>query len=112
MGVDVHGAPRRRKPDTAGVEPVGQELRVDGTPYTVIGVIEKQGSTFGASQDNFVAVPLTTYQKAYGTQKTVTIYIKAGSAGGPLETAADEVRVLMRAARRAPCGCRSRACAR
>ena len=83
----------------AGVEPVGQELRVDGTPYTVIGVIEKQGSTFGASQDNFVAVPLTTYQKAYGTQKTVTIYIKAGSAGGPLETAADEVRVLMRAAR-------------
>ena len=31
-----------------GVDPLGQELRVDGTPYTVIGVSEKQGSTFGA----------------------------------------------------------------
>jgi putative ABC transport system permease protein len=82
-----------------GVDPVGQELRVDGEPYTVIGVVEKQGSTFGASQDNFVGVPLTAYMKDYGTQKSVTIYVKAGAAGATLETAADEVRVLMRAAR-------------
>ncbi len=82
-----------------GTDPVGQELRVDGAPFTVIGVVEKQGSTFGASQDNWVGIPLETYQKAYGTQKTVTIYVKAGSAGPQLEQAADEVRVLMRAAR-------------
>ena len=82
-----------------GIDPLGQELRVDGTPYTVIGVTEKQGSTFGASQDNWVGVPLTTYQKSYGTSKSVIIYIKAASAGAPLEAAADEVRVLMRARR-------------
>jgi putative ABC transport system permease protein len=82
-----------------GTDAVGQELRVDGAPYTVVGVVEKQGSTFGQSQDNWVGVPLSTFQKAYGTQKTVTIYVKAGSAGPQLETAADEVRVLMRAAR-------------
>ena len=82
-----------------GIDPIGQELRVDGTPYTVIGVVEKQGSTFGQSQDNFVGVPITSYMKDYGTQKTVTIYIKAASAGPPLEVAADEVRVLMRARR-------------
>ncbi len=83
----------------AGIDPIGQELRADGTPYTVIGVVEKQGSTFGQSQDNFIGVPLTAFQKDYGTQKSVTIYIKAGSAGPPLEAAADEVRVLMRARR-------------
>ncbi|HTD96474.1 MAG TPA: ABC transporter permease, partial [Edaphobacter sp.] len=82
-----------------GVDPLGQELRVDGTPYTVIGISEKQGSTFGASQDNWVGVPLTAYQKNYGTQKTLTIYVKAGSAGPVLEDAADEVRVLMRSQR-------------
>ena len=82
-----------------GIDPIGQELRAGGTPYTVIGVVEKQGSTFGQSQDNFVGVPLTAYQKDYGTQKTVTIYVKAGSAGPPLEAAADEVRVMMRARR-------------
>jgi putative ABC transport system permease protein len=82
-----------------GVDPLGQELRVDGTPYTVIGISEKQGSTFGASQDNWVAVPLTAFQKSYGTAKTLTIYIKAGSAGDVLDSAADEVRVLVRSRR-------------
>ena len=83
----------------AGVNPIGQELRVDGTPYTVIGVSEKQGSTFGQSQDNWVAVPLTAYQKSYGTAKTLTIYVKAGAAGVVLDNAADEVRVLVRSRR-------------
>jgi putative ABC transport system permease protein len=83
----------------AGIDPLGQELRVDGTPYTVIGISEKQGSTFGASQDNWVAVPLTAYQKSYGTAKTLLIYAKAGEAGPRLEDAADEVRVLMRSRR-------------
>jgi putative ABC transport system permease protein len=82
-----------------GMDPLGQELRVDGTPYTVIGISEKQGSTFGASQDNWVAVPLTAFQKSYGTSKTLTIYVKAGEAGPILETAADEVRVLVRSKR-------------
>jgi len=83
----------------AGVDPLGQELRVDGMPYTVVGVSEKQGSTFGQSQDNWVGVPLTAFQKSYGTMKSLTIYVKAGSAGPVLETAGDEVRVLMRSKR-------------
>jgi len=82
-----------------GMDPLGQELRVDGVPYTVIGISEKQGSTFGASQDNWVGVPLSAFQKSYGTQKTLTIYVKAGAAGDVLENAADEVRVLVRAKR-------------
>jgi putative ABC transport system permease protein len=82
-----------------GMDPLGQELRVDGSPYTVIGISEKQGSTFGASQDNWVAVPLTAYQKSYGTSKSLTVYVKAGEAGPVLETAADEVRVLVRSKR-------------
>lgn len=83
----------------AGVNPLGQELRVGGIPYTVIGISEKQGSTFGQSQDNWVGVPLTAYQRMYGLNKTLMIYVKAGSAGQVLEDAADEVRVLMRAKR-------------
>ncbi len=56
-----------------GVNPLGLELRVDGEPYTVVGVAEKQGSTFGQSQDNWVGIPLTAYQKTYGSMKTLTI---------------------------------------
>jgi putative ABC transport system permease protein len=83
----------------AGINPIGEELRVDGMPYTVIGVSEKQGKTFGASQDNWVAVPLTAYQKTYGTAKTLIVYVKAGAAGKTLDNAADEVRVLVRSRR-------------
>jgi putative ABC transport system permease protein len=82
-----------------GIDPLGQELRVDGQPYTVIGVAEKQGSTFGQSQDNWVGIPLTAFMKTYGTSKSVTIYVKAGSAGPVLQQAGDEVRVLMRSKR-------------
>ncbi len=82
-----------------GIDPIGQEMRVDGASYTVVGIAEKQGSTFGQSQDNWVAVPLTAYQHSYGTSKTLTIYVKAGAAGPILEEAADEVRVMIRARR-------------
>ncbi|WP_263366784.1 ABC transporter permease [Edaphobacter bradus] len=82
-----------------GDDPIGKEIRVDGSPYTVIGLGEKQGKTLGQSQDNWVAVPLSAFQKTYGTAKSVTIYAKAGGGEGALESATDEGRVLMRAIR-------------
>jgi putative ABC transport system permease protein len=82
-----------------GIDPLGLELRVDGMPYTVVGVSVKQGSTFGQSQDNWVAVPLTAYMNTYGSMNSSTIYVKAGSAGPALQDAGDEVRVLMRSRR-------------
>ena len=80
-------------------DPLGKEIRVDGVPYTVIGLAEKLGETLGQSQDNWVAVPLTAYQKVYGTAKTVTIYSKAPSGAEGMEAASDQARVIMRGVR-------------
>src|SRR5580704_17816408 len=80
-------------------DPLGKEIRVDGEPYTVIGVGERQGKTLGQSQDNYVAVPITAYQHTYGTNDSVTIYVKAGAVGPILEQASDEARVLLRSRR-------------
>ena len=44
----------------AGLDPLGRELRIAGIPYTVIGVIEPQGSVFGFSLDRLAIVPYTT----------------------------------------------------
>jgi putative ABC transport system permease protein len=82
-----------------GDDPIGKEIRVDGVPYTVIGLGEKQGKTLGQSQDNWVAVPLSTFQKTYGTAKTLTVYAKAGAGSDALEFATDEARQLMRSHR-------------
>jgi putative ABC transport system permease protein len=80
-------------------DPLGKEIRVDGVPYTIIGLAEKQGKTLGQSQDNWVAVPLTAFQKTYGTAKTLTIYAKAGSGTVAMDTATDQARVILRGLR-------------
>jgi len=74
-------------------------VRVDGVPYTVVGVGERQGKTFGQSQDNWVAVPISTYQHTYGSNDSVTIYVRANGDAKAMERAEDEVRVIMRTRR-------------
>jgi putative ABC transport system permease protein len=39
------------------VNPLGQSIRIQGFPYEVIGVLERQGSLFGLSMDNQVIAP-------------------------------------------------------
>jgi putative ABC transport system permease protein len=87
-----------------GDDPLGKEIRMDGVPYTIIGMSEKQGKTLGQSQDNWVAVPLSTFQKTYGSQKSIAIYAKAAGGGAPLDQATDEVDSLMRTRRHDPPG--------
>ena len=43
-----------------GLDPLGRELRVKGAPYTIIGVVEKQGSIFGFSMDRLAIAPYTS----------------------------------------------------
>jgi putative ABC transport system permease protein len=80
-------------------DPIGKEVRVDGVPYMIVGVGERQGKTFGESQDNWVSVPLTTYQHTYGTNDSMTIYARANGDSTVMSRAEDEVRVIMRTRR-------------
>ena len=80
-------------------DPLGKEIRVDGVPYTIIGVGDRQGKTLGQSQDNWVAVPITTYLQTYGHNDPLGIYVRASGGAEVMERAEDEVRVMMRARR-------------
>jgi len=48
------------------LDPVGREISIGGKRFEVIGILEKQGSVFGQSRDNFVLIPLTTFNKYFG----------------------------------------------
>ena len=39
------------------LDPLNRQLRIKGVPYTVIGVLEKQGSVFGLSLDRIAIAP-------------------------------------------------------
>src|SRR5580700_2289192 len=80
-------------------DPIGQNIRVDGEVYTIVGVGEKKGSVFGQSEDNYVDMPLSTYLHTHGEHESIDISAKAGTAPGALDNAIDEVRALVRARR-------------
>jgi putative ABC transport system permease protein len=49
------------------VDPIGQTVRIDRTPYTVIGVLARQGTSgFGQDNDDVVVVPSTTFVRKVG----------------------------------------------
>ena len=61
----------------AGVDPIGKSLYIDGEEFEVIGVSKELGTVFGQSQDDFVLMPVETYQKLYGTQESMDIAVQA-----------------------------------
>jgi putative ABC transport system permease protein len=84
----------------SGVDPLGKEIRVNGQMYTVIGVAAPKGKTLGQSQDNWVMLPLSAWYKQFGSQRiSLRIWGKSNGVGTPLETAINQVRVVMRARR-------------
>jgi putative ABC transport system permease protein len=64
-----------------------------------VGVGDRQGKTMGQSQDNWVAVPISTFQQTYGYNGSLKIYARASGSAEAMERAKDEVRVLMRSLR-------------
>lgn len=73
---------------------VGQEIRIAGRPYTVIGVLEPLGSIFGFSRDNVVYIPYSVYQQSFGARSSIVAFIQVPSAEN-LEAAEDQVRTIM-----------------
>jgi len=78
--------------------PLNQTIRIDGTEFRVVGVMEKLGSTFGVSQDRNAYVPVTVFQRMYGTGSGFMLLgrPKPGS-GLSLMQALDETRMALRA---------------
>jgi putative ABC transport system permease protein len=84
----------------AGTDPLGQEIRINGWNYQVIGVGKKKGKTLGQSADNYALIPITAYLKEYGSHNnSIGIWGKASATGAPLSQAIDEARVALRANR-------------
>jgi putative ABC transport system permease protein len=79
---------------------VGEELKINGIPYTVVGVLASKGASLGGNQDNFAIVPLTTGLDRYGLRWTgLSILVQARSAASYADCE-EQVRGVLRAARK------------
>jgi len=84
------------------VDPIGKAIRAETHEYTLIGVAAAIGSAFGQSQDNFMIMPIHTFEKELHRQRDwVGIFVQAPSAE-MMEATQDEARMLMRAWRHLP----------
>ncbi|HTI68829.1 MAG TPA: ABC transporter permease [Candidatus Limnocylindria bacterium] len=79
--------------------PVGEAVKHHGVNYQVIGVLEGKGAMFGQSQDNFMAVPLSTGLNRYGKMRQINIQVQAVDGSRYNETV-EQVRGIMRAVRK------------
>ncbi len=62
------------------VDPIGQTVRAGGQIYTVVGVVAAKGTSFGESQDNFVAIPITRWLAVMGRAwRSISINVQAPS---------------------------------
>ncbi|WP_353266727.1 ABC transporter permease [Gemmatimonas sp.] len=78
------------------VDPLDRTLRIAGFPYTVIGVAEKQGSTFGQSLDKFILAPLGSSSRQLGTRGTIGAVVVEVSSSTERADIQERVRGLMR----------------
>jgi putative ABC transport system permease protein len=77
-------------------DPVGKQLLINQTPYTVIGVLEKrlQMGTYGGPDKNHAVIPITTFQAQFGHKYISNLVVRAADPA-MMKTALDEVRKVL-----------------
>jgi len=89
----------------ADADPVGQEIRLGKTPFTVAGVLASKGQTAsGSDQDDVVLVPYTTAQTRLNGFSFLGQILASASSPANLAPAQEEIKVIMRAAHGIPNG--------
>ena len=60
--------------------PISKKIQIEGLNYYVVGVAERQGEAFGQSQDNYIAIPITSYLQKFSSKwTTLSINVEAAS---------------------------------
>jgi putative ABC transport system permease protein len=89
-----------------GPSPIGKTIKVAGMDFTVIGLLERQGSAFGRSMDNPVYMPITMFYALYGGKnRGSAVFGKAREGTGlSMDEALDVTRAALRSRFHTPPG--------
>lgn len=76
-------------------DPLGRTIQVAGRHLTIVGVVREKGTLLGNPRDKFVLMPISTFRKVFGPQRSVSIAVKVADIGD-MAPAIDEARAAMR----------------
>jgi putative ABC transport system permease protein len=77
--------------------PLGKEIRIGAESFQVVGVLQRRGTIFGQSQDNFVGIPITTLMKYFPYNlEQLQIVVTPKKHGYIIETMEDVANILRR----------------
>lgn len=82
-----------------GIDPLGHTLFVGGQPFRVIGVAKVVGSSTSTTEDDFIQIPLSTFQKVFMVQPQLNIFVSAWNVT-QMQELEGETRELLRMERR------------
>lgn len=88
-------------------DPVDKEVRVNGNPFRIVGVMEPLGNFFGQSRDNSIFIPITTFDKYYRDYpipEVIFFVIVRPRSRAFVKSAIDEITDILRRRRRIPAG--------
>ena len=79
---------------------LGQQLKINGINYAIVGVLAPKGGSVGGNQDNFAVIPLTTALHRYGLRwRGLSIMVQARSSAVYADCE-EQVRGILRDARK------------
>jgi putative ABC transport system permease protein len=78
---------------------IGKVIRVNSYKFTVIGVQEEIDDMFRISENDFIFIPMTTFEKLYPSTKDVTILLSVVSRD-KIDAAKDQVTNALRKVRK------------
>jgi putative ABC transport system permease protein len=77
--------------------PLGLTFKIQGIDFTVVGIVEKLGSSFGRSQDNAAYIPVTVFNRIYGSGRGMPLFARPRKESGlAMEQSLDLTRVALR----------------
>jgi putative ABC transport system permease protein len=80
-------------------DPLDKELKINGRPFRVVGVMERLGNFLGQSRDNSIFVPITTFDKYYPDPpfpEVVFVIIVRPRSRAYVKSAIDEMTDILR----------------
>jgi ABC-type antimicrobial peptide transport system permease subunit len=83
--------------------PIGKDVMIDGSPYMVVGVVEKPKGGFGmGDEDRRVLIPFSTFRKVYPYADELNMRVQAKP--GMLDQMVDQAREVLERRRKVPYG--------